>query len=115
MKSFLKPNRFKIVFSLIFVLLTMACLGIAEYAKGNIISEIANWAFVVLYFPGAAFTGLLGLSPIFKKCLPHNDGTITEICYWDTPQYVFVLGLVIFLIYVYILSAIVYKLKNKKL
>lgn len=105
LKEFFKPNKFKIIFSLTFIIITLLVLLIGDSLHSGVLEIV----FVILYFPALVFAGNFRLLPIFKRCF---DSFGEEVCYNDSTL-AFILSIPVFISYVYALSCLVYSVINK--
>ncbi len=108
LKEFFKPNKFKIIFSLIFIVITLLVLLIGD----SLHSKVLEIVFAILYFPALVFAGSFRLLPIFKRCF---DSFGEEICHNDSTV-ALILSIPVFISYVYALSCLLYSviIKIKK-
>ena len=88
-ESFLKPNGFKIVFSISFVVITIIALFLYNRFSGLIDISVFNFVVDFLYFPVAAFTFC------YARLFPSSPGDL-ELSLMS----------IIFLIYAYLLACI---------
>jgi len=107
LKEFFKLNKFKIIFSLIYIITTLLVFLIGDYLHSRILEII----FAILYFPALLFAWNFQFLSIFKRC---SNSFGDELCSYDQTIAV-ILSIPVFVIYVYIISCLVYSLiyKNK--
>lgn len=105
LKEFIKPNKFKISFSLLFILVTVLVFLTGDYFDSRILEII----FIILSFPALFFAWNFQFLPMFKRCWVSFG---EEICsHYQTVA--LILAIPIFIIYVYIVSCLAYSLVNK--
>lgn len=97
MKTFLKPNKFKVIFFLIFIIVTLLVFVIGDVTRSDILESI----YAILYFPAVVFIYFFMRLTIFKTC---SISFGEEFCIYDQTIPVIV-SIPIFLIYVYLLAS----------
>lgn len=97
--EFFRLNGFKIIFSSIFIVVTLLVLLVADSAD----SRVLEFAFAILYLPALVFAGIFSQLPVFKRCWISSG---EEICSHD-PTVALILSIPVFILYVYALSCFV--------
>lgn len=104
-KEFFKFNKFKMVFSAAFIVITFLALLIGDALH----SEILSTVFAILYFPALFFAWNFQFLPIFERCwISFGE----EICSHDS-TIALILSIPIFIVYVYTVSCLIYFICNK--
>lgn len=105
LKEFFKPNKFKIIFLLVTIVITLIIFLTAALLTINFLAIL----FVILYFPALFFAKNFQLLPMFKHCsLSFGE----ELCYYDQTVAV-ILSVPIFILYVYIIACVIDLLRKK--
>jgi hypothetical protein len=98
---FLRPNRFKLIFSLLFIGFTGLVFFLGANSK-DFNTTTLDVVFALLYFPAAIFAFYFSQLPMFKTCSPSLG---QEMCVYNQGVAVW-LSIPVFLIYVYALACV---------
>ena len=98
-RGFLRPDKFKIIFSVVFIIITAGVFFLAAEFP-NLNTQMVNTVFAILYFPAAVFVFSFSQLPIFKMC---SLSFGYQLCIYDQTVAVW-LSIPVFLIWVYLLA-----------